>query len=153
MRGLIAFNFFAGALAMVAAFVIFLFDASAGRELSGASLKAYAVGIILLLVSCGLWAYRRYYMRRAVANVEPRPISNNMIRRQRRNRPLSKEAFLESLEVNKGIRVNRPELVSQVESCDHPDYQQFGPRGWNCVACSLTVVGNRKPKPGKREII
>jgi len=153
MRGLVAFNFYGGALALTAASAIFAFDAVNGRELSSASMLAYAVGIALLLASGGLWAYRKYCMQRYYSDLQPALTSNNLVRRRKRNRPLKKEAFLEPLGVNQGIKVNRPELVSQVETCRHPDYIQASTKGWNCVRCSLTVIADRKPEPGSREIV
>ena len=153
MQGLVAFNFCAGVLALAAATAIFTFNAANGRELSAAPLLAYVVGVALLLVSGGLWAHRKFAMKRYYTNSEPRTISNNLIRRRHRNRRLGREAFLEPVGVNQGMRVNRPELAQQVESCTHPDYIQVSAKGWNCVSCSLTVIGDRKPEPGPREIV
>ena len=156
MKGLIAFNVYGSALALTVASAIFAFDVANGREVSDAAMMAYAVGVVLLLVSGGLYLYRKFYMRRYYTAIKAPLISNNMIRRQRRNRRPSREAFLDPVGVNLGIRKSRPELASQVEACLHPDYQQASPNhpyNWNCVSCSLTVTGHRKPDPGPREIV
>ena len=55
--------------------------------------------------------------------------------------------------VNQGLSTHQPELVAQVETCDHPDYRQSSEKSWDCVACSLTVITDRKPTPGARDIV
>ena len=79
------------------------------------------------MVSAGMWVYRRVAMKRAYATVERPAVSRNSIRRQRRGRKNRKEAFLEPLGLNQGLRTYQPELVDQVETCDHPDYRQSTP--------------------------
>ena len=44
-------------------------------------------------------------------------------------------------------------MASQVEGCDHPDYRRAGAKRWDCVRCSLTVIADRKPAVGAREIV
>ena len=149
---LIKLNFFGGLIAIAAAYVMGILDMSSGREIGTAGVVLYMVGLFFLLTALGLWAYRKFYMRSSYASLQPRPVSNNMIRRQRRSRPPSKDAFLEVLEINKGIRVERPELVKEVQNCQHPDYIKSHGRSWNCTCCSLTVIADAKPKPGPRAV-
>ena len=113
----------------------------------------YAVGLGLLLVSAGLLMYRRLTMHRANAVATPRTISNNFLRRRRRNAKQRSRPFLEMLAVNEGLKTYRPEVVSEVQACDHPDYRRAGAKSWNCVNCSLTVIADRKPATGAREIV
>ena len=147
---LVQLNFLAGTGALAASNVIWVLS---GLEVTSAVGIWYAVAIGLLLVSLGLWAYRKYAMTRAWAVTAERTVSNNAVRRQRRGRRQRRPAFIEPLAVNQGIRVNRPDLVAQIETCEHPDFVQAGPVNWNCVSCSLTVIGNSKPDPGRREIV
>ena len=125
-----------------------------GLEVSTAVVMAYAIGLGLLLVSAGLWWNRRLTMSRAYAEATQRTVSNNYLRRQRRGRRDNRsKPFLEPLGVNKGLRTYRPELFEGVETCGHPDYVRRGPKRWDCVRCSLTVIADRKPVVGAREIV
>ena len=150
MRGLIRFNFWAGAAGLAAAPGLWAMN---GMEASTAVLLTYAIGMGLLLVSAGLWLNRRLTMNRAYAEATQRTVSNNYLRRQFRGRRNGAKPFLEPLGVNKGLRTYRPELVEGVETCDHPDYVRRGAKSWDCVRCSLTVIADRKPATGVREIV
>ena len=142
MRGLIALNFVAGAIAVVLAGILWVANA---LEVSSTVILTYVVGLGLLLVPGGLHIYRRLTMNRAYAVATPRTVSNNYLRRRRRNAKQRSNPFLEMLGVNKGVKTYRPEVVSEVESCDPPDYRRAGVKRWDCIRCSLTVIADRKP--------
>lgn len=150
MRGLIGFNFWAGAAGLAAAPVLWVMN---GLEVSTVVVVPYAVGVGLLLVSAGLWWYRRLTMSRAYAEATQRTVSNNYMRRRLRGRRGRSKPFLDPLGVNKGLRTYRPELVEGVETCGHPGYRRAGAKRWDCVRCSLTVIADSKPATGEREIV
>ena len=150
MRGLIRFNFWAGAAGLAAAPVLWAMN---GLEVSTAVVLAYAIGVGLLLVSAGLWLNRRLTMNRAYAEATQRTVSNNYMRRQLRGRRSRSKPLLEPLGVNKGLRTYRPELVEGVETCGHPGYRRAGAKRWDCIKCSLTVIADRKPTVCGRAIV
>ena len=150
MRGLIRFNFWAGAGALAAAPVLWAMN---GLEVTTAVVLAYAIGVGLLLVSAGLWWNRPLTMNRAYTEAKRRTVGNNYMRRRLRGRRGRSKPFLDPLGVNKGLRTYRPELVEGVETCGHPDYRRAGEKHWDRVGCSLTVIADRKPVVGAREIV
>lgn len=152
MRGMVKFNLMAAALCLAVASGAAALSAVNGVAAGNWSLIPYFAALVFLLTAAGVWLKRRYWTRRVYA--DPRPtVSGNSIRRRLRGRRTVLPEFIEPLGVNREIRLNSPEKVAQVQACDHPDYVQGQtPRIWHCVACPLTVINDRKPRPGRRAI-
>ena len=152
MRGLAKYLFVAGAITLGGSPIIW--------GVSGWSPPVkgfYYAAMVLLMTSLVLWLYGQVYWRVGQARVwasRLRPAaSGNAARRRMRGRRDKLPAFLEPMGVNQGIRDNEPEKVAAIEACEHPDFTNPGGRWrWDCVACSLTVVNYRKPRPGRRNI-
>ena len=151
MRGLTKGLFIMGAITLLGATLSYL------TGWTPVSQQIYLAAMGLLTMSLVVWLYGKIYWRlgrgRVWASRVRAASSGNSIRRQRRGHRDKLPAFLKPVGVNQGMRDTQPERVAEIEACDHPDFINPGGRRWDCVSCSLTVINDRKPRPGRRDIV